>query len=753
MGILSAVQKVGLLVAVGAVSVSLHVAAQDGYDPEYDDETAAGRIETAAQPEAATEDGGGVSADATGASDGYDDESVGATDESESSEVRDGDNLAPWAWGGPRAFSSLTGPVGLFNVYDAGSGDAGTFGLGIHGGFFKYSDYLFHGDENTNMWGGVNLRITPIKYLEIFAGLEASSNSNTMATPQLIQTLGEFNIGLKGMYSPVEMLDLGLIFGLEFQNPVGEVGVSFDGLTFPLGLLTSVDFSKLNAKVPLKAHFNAIYRFDNSNNLIDEVEQERGGCGTDVDGDGVPDYGGCLDPAERKGLDIDRTDQMRIALGVEASLPYVTPLIEYGIDIPVNRQDFVCPLPPTASRPDSCMSQEGGAGMRQVLTIGVRVLPPVPSLSVDLGVDIGLAGYAPSVHELSPQAPYRVLFGLTYSFDPFARVAEPVEAEPCPTDLAPPPILPQPVIAGYVHDSSNPNTPVPGASVAYAGLNMNPQLTDANGKFDSYPMPTGPVTVTVRAHGYEEATFTVEIPDPALATSIDANMPAGSESTPMVVSLDCPLVEKSETGAAQIVVTDPNGPVADALVEVSGPLSLSGATNSVGEIRLEGEAGQYGVRVSKTGYFDRERVVEITVNGDARLEVALTPVPSESSVEVGKERINIKKRVMFNSGSDEVAPQSRQLLDEVVAALRSRPDITKVEIQGHTDNRGGRKKNLELSTRRAEAVMAYLVSEGISSERLTAKGFGPSKPRAPNLTSSGRAKNRRVEFHIRGRAN
>jgi outer membrane protein OmpA-like peptidoglycan-associated protein len=87
-------------------------------------------------------------------------------------------------------------------------------------------------------------------------------------------------------------------------------------------------------------------------------------------------------------------------------------------------------------------------------------------------------------------------------------------------------------------------------------------------------------------------------------------------------------------------------------------------------------------------------------------------------------------------------------LDEVAQTLREHPEIKLVEIQGHTDDRGKRSTNTELSQKRADAVRRYLVGEGIASSRLSAKGFGSLRPRAPNITASGRARNRRVEFHI-----
>ncbi len=77
--------------------------------------------------------------------------------------------------------------------------------------------------------------------------------------------------------------------------------------------------------------------------------------------------------------------------------------------------------------------------------------------------------------------------------------------------------------------------------------------------------------------------------------------------------------------------------------------------------------------------------------------------------------------------------------------LKQNPDI-KYEIDGHTDNTGNSKHNLELSQQRADAVMSQLVSMGIDSSRLTTKGYGDTEPISDNSTPEGKANNRRVEF-------
>ena len=75
-------------------------------------------------------------------------------------------------------------------------------------------------------------------------------------------------------------------------------------------------------------------------------------------------------------------------------------------------------------------------------------------------------------------------------------------------------------------------------------------------------------------------------------------------------------------------------------------------------------------------------------------------------------------------------------------------ESVRVEVSGHTDDRGKPEHNLELSRRRAESVKQYLVEEGIDPARITTRGAGPSEPIADNGNKRGRAKNRRIEFKL-----
>ncbi len=119
------------------------------------------------------------------------------------------------------------------------------------------------------------------------------------------------------------------------------------------------------------------------------------------------------------------------------------------------------------------------------------------------------------------------------------------------------------------------------------------------------------------------------------------------------------------------------------------------------------------------------------------------PKKEELVVEVGK--AIVLDGVVFASGKSDITPESESILEKAYNTLNQNPDIT-VEIQGHTDNTGKKATNTKLSLARANAVKAWLVAKGVADARVSTKGFGPDKPIAPNTTTEGKQKNRRIEF-------
>jgi OOP family OmpA-OmpF porin len=103
--------------------------------------------------------------------------------------------------------------------------------------------------------------------------------------------------------------------------------------------------------------------------------------------------------------------------------------------------------------------------------------------------------------------------------------------------------------------------------------------------------------------------------------------------------------------------------------------------------------------------------------------------------------------VHFDFDKSNIKPSSAPIFKESIKVLKKNPNIT-VEIQGHTDSVGPKSYNQGLSVRRAKSVKNHLIDNGVSSSRLSTKGFGESQPSSSNATNEGRADNRRVVYKV-----
>jgi len=167
------------------------------------------------------------------------------------------------------------------------------------------------------------------------------------------------------------------------------------------------------------------------------------------------------------------------------------------------------------------------------------------------------------------------------------------------------------------------------------------------------------------------------------------------------------------------------------------------SNSSTGKFLLSLPAGKnYGISVAADGYLFHSENFDLPkgdgfnlVNKDIELK----------NIKIGS---NIALRnVFFNSSKWDIKSDSYAELDRLVALLSDIPDL-KIEISGHTDNVGSVSFNELLSQRRADAVVNYLAGKGVDKKRLSAKGYGQSKPVDSNNTAEGKALNRRTEFEI-----
>lgn len=124
------------------------------------------------------------------------------------------------------------------------------------------------------------------------------------------------------------------------------------------------------------------------------------------------------------------------------------------------------------------------------------------------------------------------------------------------------------------------------------------------------------------------------------------------------------------------------------------------------------------------------------------------PKPEPKRVEVRDNKIEIREKIQFELAKADIKAESHDLLNEIVQVIKDNPHIKKIAIEGHASSDGNDDFNMKLSDDRSKSVMKYLVDKGIADKKLTAKGFGETKPIADNETEEGREKNRRVEFNI-----
>ncbi len=116
-------------------------------------------------------------------------------------------------------------------------------------------------------------------------------------------------------------------------------------------------------------------------------------------------------------------------------------------------------------------------------------------------------------------------------------------------------------------------------------------------------------------------------------------------------------------------------------------------------------------------------------------------------IEVGKSVV--LNNIFFEVNKYELRDVSKTELNTLVDLMKKNPTM-KIELSGHTDNSGIESENKILSENRAKAVMEYLITNGIEATRMSAKGYGSSKPIADNKTEEGKQKNRRTEFVVTG---
>lgn len=311
-----------------------------------------------------------------------------------------------------------------------------------------------------------------------------------------------------------------------------------------------------------------------------------------------------------------------------------------------------------------------------------------------------------------------------------------VEVIPPPV-VAPPPAAPTLGRIRGMAWSEAEQRPVAGAIVKLIGMDLSSLVSGDDGSFVTYDLDPGLVTFEVTHADYETATCAGTIPD------------TGGEA-----QARCILVPKPKKGAVNgSVVGARNAPLAGVQIQLTGPAPLTAVTDAGGTFSLEGVTpGTYAIRAEAEGYLVKLDQVVVVADITAQPRLVLTEKPRNSVVDVRENEIVITRQINFVTNSAKIRPNAEPILIEVADVMLRHPHIRRVEVQGHTDNKGRAARNLELSQQRAESVRDWLIGAGVEASRLDARGYGQNEPIEDNRTAAGRTKNRRVQFMIREQA-
>lgn len=263
--------------------------------------------------------------------------------------------------------------------------------------------------------------------------------------------------------------------------------------------------------------------------------------------------------------------------------------------------------------------------------------------------------------------------------------------------------------------------PLEGVRMAVEGAGLNQELTTRT----AHPLHPGTYTLRATAEGFVPLSSTIEVP-------------AASEH-------EVTKVLNRPHGMLDIQIVGPDGRPVDARLSVDG--GDRGRTGGQA-YQVKVNPGAHTVRATANGY----RVAEVTVDLDSATTEQVVLVMEPSRVVVTVEKVELREKVQFDYNRTTIKAESHPLLDDVAQVLKDHPELTRLRIEGHTDERGSEDYNQRLSEGRAEAVRAYLVDKGVEPDRLRSLGLGESKPLDEASNEAAWEKNRRVEMWIEERS-
>jgi hypothetical protein len=523
-----------------------------------------------------------------------------------------------------REANSLSGSTGLLRTLSARSGAGGTFQTSVLWDWFHAKNVLCDADTPCRTTTGVassdetgriglaiGLSAALTDFLEIHGALRSDATSNTRRQPEVFDTLGDGTLGLKLFTpEPVAKLWRGGV-ALQLLLPGGNQGVGWEPSATGLQLtaLGAADIDSATAHhVPLQVTLNVGYLLDNGGEIA---------------------KGATLSRLDRFGAELNSVDQLPLRLGVEANFKYVRPFLEWGVNIPIDRQSVSCKSS-ALDAGDQCLKDASFSAWPSVLTAGARVYPGLAGLSISAAADVGTGGTSKFTAELAPTPPWLLWLGLGYGFDiqPAAPPPPKLVTVERKVEIAPPP---ETDVRGFIHEANTTNA-VSNASVTWSGNAQGAIAVGADGHFVAARVPPGQYTFEVAAEGFSRGQCSAVVPAPGLAAapgSAAANSPAPAAKTNVtLVEVDCALtpLPKSTLVSGQLIAVLDKRPIAGArlkLIDAEGHES-SATSDANGMFRFENvDPGHSTLRVEADGYLPREQPLDVEPRHPEKLEMLL----------------------------------------------------------------------------------------------------------------------------------
>ncbi len=287
------------------------------------------------------------------------------------------------------------------------------------------------------------------------------------------------------------------------------------------------------------------------------------------------------------------------------------------------------------------------------------------------------------------------------------------------------------MLTGVVYDDKTKQPIASNVTVTIKDMKPIALKTPATGKFETKIPEISEYQIAASASGYQPQEMTMTVPR------------LGSDTT-LVADIYLTPIAKKLVINGTVYNKKTNEPINSKVDFTLKPDKKSSYTIQADKGKFELEIGKLGwyvlagsaegfLSATDSAWFNSEDLSPLTK------DLYLTPIEVGLTVRL--------KNIYFDFNKTTLKSESFAELNKVVNFLDQNPTV-EIEIAGHTDSKGTDEYNVNLSQGRSQAVVDYLVSQGIGAARLTAKGYGESKPIDTNDTEDGRANNRRVEFTV-----